>query len=308
MTPVEQPSCAIGVDVGGTKCAAGIVALADGRVMARRVQPTEPERGGEAVLATVLELLRSLLDDAKSQALAPESIGIGVAELMDASGKLASHATIDWRGIDVAARVTAATTLPTRIEADVRAAARAEARVGAGRGLRCFLYVTVGTGISSALVIDGCPYSGARGFTGTFASSPSLAPDPTGGLIALQPLESFAAGPALAVRLKMIRPEFQGTAIDVVALGEAGDEPALAIVESAGRAVGSAIAQLVNVLDPAAVVMGGGLGLAGGRYAQALESALRQFIYADGHRTVPLRPASLGIDAGWIGAALASVH
>ena len=68
------------------------------------------------------------------------------------------------------------------------------------------------------------------------------------------------------------------------------------------------MAQLVNVLDPQAIVIGGGLGLAGGRYRRNLEEALRSHIYSDHHRDLPLLDAALGVDAGWIGAALAAHH
>jgi glucokinase len=73
---------------------------------------------------------------------------------------------------------------------------------------------------------------------------------------------------------------------------------------SAGAAVGAAIAHLVNVLDPMAVVLGGGLGLAGGQYRMSLEAGLRACVWSDQHRNLPLLDGKLGPDAGWIGAAL----
>jgi len=76
------------------------------------------------------------------------------------------------------------------------------------------------------------------------------------------------------------------------------------IVVTAGRALGAAIAQLVNVLDPEAVVIGGGLGLAAGLYRRSIEEALRHHVWSDLHRNVALLSASLGNDAGIIGAAL----
>lgn len=284
---------AIGIDVGGTKIAAGVVTLPDGRVLARRLQRTEPGRGGDAVLADVIAIAAALRDEFTATA-----VGVGVAELVDYEGRVVSGATIRWEGIPVAVRVRTATGLPTCVDADVRAAARAEARLGAGRGLGDFVYVTVGTGISCALVLDGEPYRGARGLTGTFASSPTVS-DP--------PLEQFASGPAFAARLSAVRPSFDGSAVDVVALAEAGDRAARDIVTTAGRALGAAVAQLVNTLDPAAVVLGGGLGLAAGLYHASIEIALREHIWSDMHRDLPLLSATLGADAGWIGAALAAV-
>src|SRR5688572_1020625 len=92
----RRTQCAIGIDVGGTKCAAGLVALPDGKIVARRLQPTEPERGGEAVLADVIELIHSLRREGNELRVSPEAIGLGVAELVDTTGNVLSAATIQW--------------------------------------------------------------------------------------------------------------------------------------------------------------------------------------------------------------------
>jgi glucokinase len=218
-----------------------------------------------------------------------------------------SDATIAWKGLPVGDRLADASGLTVVVDADVRAAARAEARLGAGRPFGSFLFVTVGTGISSCLVSDKVPYTGARGLTGTFASSPGLIPDEACSVVSGPPLEQFAAGPSLARRLAAVRDEFAGAAPEVLALAESGDVAAAAIVDSAGQALGAAIAQLVNVLDPEAIVLGGGLGLAPGRYRATLEDALRHRVWSAYHRDIPLLSAQLGTDAGVIGAALGAM-
>jgi glucokinase len=296
--------CTIGIDVGGTKTAAGLVALPDGRVIRRRLQPTMPERGGEAVLADVVEIVRSLMDKAKQIGAEVNGIGVGVAELVGPDGRVLSEATIRWKDIDVCRRLEAETSLPTTIEADVRAAARAEAHLGAGRSFRSFLYVTIGTGISACLVLEGVPYTGAHGIAGYFASAPVLIASEGGELVGGPPLEQFAAGPALVRRLGALRPGFTG----VTVLAESGDPIAVNLVESAGRALGAAIANLVNMLDPQAIVIGGGLGLAGGKYRNSLEEALRAHVYSDCHREIPLLEAKLVRDADWIGAAIGAFY
>jgi predicted NBD/HSP70 family sugar kinase len=296
----------IGIDLGGTKCAAGLVLLPEGKVLARRLQPTEPDRDGVAVLADVVDLARSLQRQAAEMNVIPTAIGLGVAELVGVDGQVLSEATIHWQGVAIESQLRAATELPVSIEADVRAAARCEAHVGAGRPFRSFLYVTVGTGISASLVVNRVPYAGARGLTGTFASSRALIPGNDGSLVSGPPLERFAAGPALAARLAMVCPSFAGNSRDVLSLAEAEDALALAIVTSAGEALGAAIGQLINVLDPEAVILGGGLGLAKGHYRFSLESAMRTYIWSDLHRDIPLLSAEMGSDAGFIGAALAA--
>lgn len=296
----------IGIDVGGTKCAAGIVRLPDGHVLARQLQPTNADQGGAAVLADVIELVKSLQKDAAQLRVAPMAIGVGVAELIGIDGKVLSDATIKWLGISVDAELQAATGLPVTLEADVRAAARCEACLGAGRPFQSFLYVTVGTGISGSLVIDRVPYAGARGLTGTFASSRGLIPTDDGRLAAGPPLEQFAAGPAIAARFTQLNSNFCGSARDVLSLAIKGDSLAREVVTNAGTALGAAIGQLVNMLDPEAVIIGGGLGLAPGPYRVAVEAGMRDHIWSDLHRDVPLLSAEVGVDAGFIGAALAA--
>ena len=299
-------TCLIGVDVGGTKIAAGLVALPAGQVLTRRLQFTLPQRGGDAVLADVVALVGSLQDEATRLNMRPAAIGVGVAELVSPTGVILDEATIRWMGLPVSVHIESETSLPVTVEADVRAAARGEAELGAGRGLQSFLYVTVGTGISACLVLDGSPYTGARGLAGSFASSRTLIAADHGGLVAGPPLERFAGGPALASRLSALLPTFNGAAPEVLAMAAAGNNAAISVVDSAAGALGAATAHLVNVLDPQAIVIGGGLGLAAGRYRHNLERALRSHIYSDHHRDVPLLNAVLGADAGWIGAALAA--
>jgi glucokinase len=301
------PAWAIGVDVGGTKCAAGLIHWPDGRALFQATQPTDPGRGGEAVLADVIQMIRSIQHEAAGKNLPVAVIGIGVAELVSVHGSVVSAATIPWCGLPLSDRIRTATSLSVRIDADVRAAARAEALLGAGRGLGDFLYVTIGTGISAALVIDGQPYAGARGLTGTFASSPQTMAASDSAIAVAPSLERFASGPALAARMAAHPPDFSGSAKDVLELAAKGNKTARTIVETAGQALGSAIAGLVNMLDPAAVVLGGGLGLARGLYRDSLEAALRRLIWSDAHRDLPVHSAALGSDAGWIGAALCAL-
>jgi glucokinase len=249
----------------------------------------------------------SLQQEASDLHVRPTAVGVAVAELVSRGGRVCSQATIHWKGIPVAESLGTTMGLPVILEADVRAAARGEAQLGGGRGLRSFLYISIGTGISACLVIDGIPYAGARGLTGTFASSRGVFPTDDGSIVASIALEEFASGRALASRYVAADPTFAGGTPDILSLAEAGDQLAQAIVASAAKAAGSAVGQLVNMLDPEAVILGGGLGAAQGRYRDVLESAMRDQIWSDDHRDLMVRSAELGNDAGFIGAALAAL-
>jgi glucokinase len=260
------------------------------------------------VLADVILNIRALKSQAEESGNSPAACGLAVAELVSPTGELLSHATFHWQGEPLARRIALETGLPCRIDADVRAAARAEAQLGAGRGVGSFLYITVGTGISASLVLAGEPYRGARGLTGTFASSPVTFAADDDVLRTSAILEQFAAGPALARRYAALGSTFSGDARDVLQLADGGDQRAQHVVESAGAALGSAIGGLVNMLDPELVILGGGLGAAPGRYRDAVDAALRSAIYADAHRNLPLVSAALGANSGAIGAASSALH
>jgi glucokinase len=289
----------LGVDVGGTKIAAGLVDLTDGRILARHVVPTLPQRGGPAVLSDVASIVAALVAEAPSD-VRIGGIGVGVCELVSPAGVITSGYTVAWRGMPVAASLSAIA--PTVVEADIRAHALAEARYGAGRRLGTFIFVTIGTGISSCLVLDGQPHAGARGNALVLATGAFTTTCTTCGALLKPVLEEFASGPALVARYNRQKPASLTRAEEVLAAA-ADDKLAAAIVQSAGEALGVSIGWLVNVLDPEAVIIGGGLGMAEGMYWQHMVAAARAHIWADASRDVPIVRAALGSDAGVIGAA-----
>jgi len=264
-------SVAVGIDVGGTKIAAGVVDTASGAVLERRRVPTLPERGGAAVLAECAALAAELRGSGRLP------VGIALCELVDLEGRPASGDTVDWRGLDVAAAFGNPRVV---VEADVRAAAVAEARLGAATGVSPFLFVIVGTGASACLVIDGRPYAGARG--------EAL-------VLGAPPIEEVASGPALARAAGLERAE------DVLA-----DPAHAAILDGAAAALGGVLAVLANVLDPALVVLGGGLGTAPA-FRERVERALQAHVAYPREPPLPVVGSSLGVDGGMVGAALVAV-
>ncbi len=259
---------ALGVDVGGTKIAAARVDMQRGAILAARRRPTAPARGADAVLADCRALVAELTGDDVT------AVGLAVCELVDPHGRLRSAETVDWRDTDLLESFDA-------VDSDVRAAAVAESRFGAGRDEPDFLYVSVGTGVSHCLMVDGQPRLGVRGCAiGTGAPL----------------VEQWAGGLALA--------RLTGHATAEAALADPGAER---IVADGARRLGLALAALVNALDPGAIVIGGGLGLNDG-YRERVERALRAAVYDLDARELPVRPAELGRDASVVGAALAAAR
>ncbi len=302
MPDQAQPGV-IGVDVGGTKIAGGVVLLPSGQVLRREVIPTGAARGGAAVLRDVRSLLERLYGAVEGD-VEVEAIGIGVAELVDRDGVVRSAHTIDWQDTPIGGHF--ADLAPTTVESDVRAGAMAEAYLGAGRDYELWVYITVGTGISSCLVQDGRPLAGAQGNALVLASSPLSAVCPECGAQFETVLEDVASGPGLVACYNRQASTRLTRAEEVLEAAAGGDPYAQAVARSAGEALGNSVAFLVNVLDPELVVVGGGLGQAQGLYWQHFEQSLRRHIWADSSRGVALRRAELGIEAGYIGAAVAA--
>lgn len=226
---------AVGVDVGGTKVAAGLVDVDSGELVQVLREPTRAHQGGRSVL----DLCTRLVGELGREGL---PVGVGICELVDRSGQVRSGATVDWRTLDVRAALG-----PVTLGSDVRVAAVAEARFGAGRHRDPFLYVNIGTGIAHTLVQGGVPYAGAQGFAI---------------LVGAPPIEHRSGGLALS--------EAAGVDTRSVLADPAYQE----IVDAASAPLGQALAFLVNALDPEAVVVGGALGLNPG-YLARIRTAMR---------------------------------
>jgi len=214
---------AIGLDVGGTKIAGGLGRFPAGDLTSREIIPTHPGRDPAAILADVAALAHRLFVQVPSGE-PYAGVGIGVPELVDLQGQVASGQTIDWRGISLAELLAGIGGV--YVEADVRAAALAEARLGAGRPYRLFAYVTVGTGISSTLVQDGRPHAGARGNALVLGSSPMSFVCPQCDSLVAPVLEEIASGPALVRRYNQIRPGRAARGEEVLALARQDDADA----------------------------------------------------------------------------------
>ena len=297
--PLPQGRYALGIDVGGTKIAGGIVDLDSGAVLGRRQVATDYQRGGAAILADTLALAQDLKAEATRLGKTPQVLGLGVAELVNPQGQIFSDHRIQWTGLDVVG--TLSVVLPTVISADVRAAALAEARFGVGRGLSSFYFVTIGTGVSGVLVLDGVPYAGSRGAALVIANSMERHTCADCGHVTIGMVEDAASGPGLVAAYG------QGAgAEDVLAAARAGDIRALHVVDHATAQLGRILALLADGLDPQAMVIGGGLGSSAGPYFDALKGAIRRGLWDGVPNPLIVTQAALGPDAGLIGAACAT--
>jgi glucokinase len=289
---------AIGIDIGGSKTAIGLIDLDHGRVLREEVFDT-PALGetGDAFLAmmkNIVSRLRAGRDVAK--------IGIGLCELVDNSGHIVSAHRVQ---VDEAQLRSAFGDFETVvIESDVHAAALAEARFGAGRDLAQWVYVNAGTGISSVLMKGEDSYTGAHGWAVCLGMSPV---DLANGSAGSEPhiIEDCAGGAGLVREAREAGLELDSAA-DLLSAAQQGDAQAIGVLERGGHVLGNAIALLVNMLDPQRVVVGGGLATLDGPYWRALDEAARLGIWHRPAKDVQILKAHLKAQAGMIGAALAN--
>ena len=302
----SRPTHAIGVDVGGTKTAAAIVDLGNGDLIEHSVIPTGADRDGESVLSDVTNLISVVIETADRNGLILSGTGIGVAELVDLEGVVRSSQTLDWDGYDIAARSGLAGRIV--VESDVRAGAIADARFGAGVDRTSFLYVSVGTGVSTTLVINGRPWRGTHGNAIIAATGPLAFRCGHCGREQLFVPEEVASGAGMENAYANRSSQSQQSANAIIQLAEEGDELAVSIVHDASAALASVIGQTINLVDPECVIVGGGLGTATGQYWDTFTDRVERHLVARQSRDIPIFQSPLGRHGPLIGAALSVVE
>ena len=300
---IVGPAVVAAVDIGGTKTAAGLVG-ADGEVLARDSAPTPGRAGADAVLQTAADLVQRLR--AGSAATTVRAVGVGSAGVVDATSGLvlsATHVLTGWAGTDLRAELASRLGLPVAVVNDVHAHALGESRRGAGAGCPTVLFLAVGTGIGASFVVDGRVLAGAHSVAGHAGHQPS----PYAAQLACTcggrgHLEAIASGPGLVAEYHRRGGALVQDLREVAQRAAGGDPVAQAVVALGGTAVGSALAGLANVLDPHAVVVGGGVTGLG----KPWWSALRQAYLAEALPVLadlPVVESTLGLDAALVGAA-----
>jgi glucokinase len=293
-----EPAPVIGVDLGGTKILAGVVAR-DGAILRRSERPT-PLRSQEDLLAALDEIVEELLGAGEVAAL-----GFGIPSQIDqVRGMVVSSVNLPLADIDFRDRMRERFELPVGIDNDANAATIAEWQVGAGRGTRHMVMLTLGTGIGGGLILDGRPY---RGSTGAGAELGHIViehdgPPCQGDCTGRGHLEALASGTAADARAReLLGPD--ATARDLVDRAQEGDEPCREALADIGRKLGSGIGSFLNIFNPELVVVGGGFAAAGELLlGPAREIAMREAVSAP--LEAPIVLAELGADAGLVGAGL----
>ena len=293
---------AIGVDVGGTKVAAGI-ADREGR-LERRVEYQTPVGSQDELLDWLGETVDGLRTDDVA------AIGFGLPSRIDQqAGRVVGSVHIPLEGVDFRDRMSERFSLPVGIDNDANAAAIAEWKVGAGRGARNMVLLTLGTGIGGGLILDGKPYRGATGAGAELGHMVlEYGGEPCGaGCTGHGHFEALASGSAADEAAARILGAGR-TGRDLVAGARDGRPDALEGMREIGRHLGAGIGSLVNIFEPELVVLGGGLGEELDLYLDAALETMRQEALPPGRDRVRVVPAELGTDAGIVGAAFVGLE
>jgi len=303
---------AIGLDIGGTKIAGGVVTAA-GVVLERTRVPTPP-----ADEAATLAAMVAVVDELRARHPRVDAVGVGAAGMVEwPRGRLRWAPHNAYRRLELRRLLHERTGLPTVVDNDATAAAWAEACFGAGAGTDDLVLVAVGTGIGGGLVLDGAVYRGTAGLGGEVGHmivAPDGDPCDCGNRGCL---ETMASGSALGRAARAVAAADPGGRLATLAGGpqrvtgeivfqaaKEGDQAAIALFERTGYWLGVGIASLITIFDPDVVVVGGGLAATGDLLLAPARASMEWYVFGRVHRDLPLvAPARLGADAGLVGAA-----
>jgi glucokinase len=316
----------VGVDIGGTKIAAGIVDR-KGEISAQIRTPMVANRGPADALAAVLSAIHALLANAHAAEFQDLIAGIGIC----APGPLDPRAGIVinppnlpcWRNFPLAIEIEKAYRVPVKIENDANAAALAESYWGAGHGYRRIFYVSLGTGIGTGIVFDGKIYNGR---TGAAAEGGHMSIDYRGPLCGCgKPgcIEILAAGPAIArrARTKLAENNPQSIMLDYASgvisqvtseiVGKAyaaGDPLAKQVLVETADLLSLWLSNIVDLLEPEVMIIGGGVAGMLAPFFDDIQNGIAKYCINSRSREIPMLKAHYGEDSGIAGGAALCVE
>jgi glucokinase len=309
-------SVVIGVDLGGTKIATAAADF-DGSLLSKVIKPTCPERGEDAVIETIVDSVKEAASSAGASKGDIKSIGIGSPGPIDPkAGTVIFAPNLMWHNVPIVHMLEGILDLPVCLENDANVAGLGEYRFGAGKGSKNMIYITVSTGVGGGLILDGEIYAGSFGMAGEVGHTTIVNDGPLCGCGNQGCLEALAAGPAIARKAQAcilhgeetIMTEMVAGRVEEITsktVGEAalaGDLLAKEIVDKTGEYLGIGVANLINVINPDTVVIGGGVSNMGELLFAPVRRTVEKRAIKAAFEKVKIVKAGLGTDAGLVGA------
>jgi glucokinase len=296
----------IGVDIGGTKVAAGVVDE-DGKILAQALRPTPADRP-DLVAETVADVVREL-----SQERQIEAVGVGAAGFVDETRSIVRFApNLAWREEPLQKKITNLVGLPVIVENDANAMAWAESKFGAGRDQDHIVCITVGTGIGGGLILEGQLYRGRWGMGAELGHMQVVPEGKKCGCGNLGCWEQYASGNSLVAQAREIAAAEPSRAQILLGLAGGtieGEEACLEAFASLAEWLGQGMADLAAILDPGCFIVGGGVSRASDLFLDRARESFERRLTGRGHRPfADVRLAELGASAGLVGAADLARH
>lgn len=307
----------LGIDLGGTNITAGIV-QADGKIIDKKTTPTMNGRDSDAILDDMADLCNKLLEENELTIKDVKSLGIGLPGLLDKKkGVLVYANNLNFDGVNVVKEMKKRINLPVYIENDANCAAIGENTCGAADGDKNVVYVTLGTGVGAGILINGKVFDGAFGGGGEAGHMVIVAEGEMCTCGRKGCWEAYASANALRREGRIAAAKYPNSAIfrmvdgdirlieakTVFDAADEGDEIAKTIVDNYVIYVAIGLVNLVNIFQPEAIVIGGGICARGEDLINPIVEILNTRVYG-GKLKTKVVVASLGNDAGIVGAAM----
>lgn len=315
---------ALGIDLGGTNVRAAAVEASTGTVVASHKEPHR-ERSPSAVAASAARAVREVA--AAVGVAVPATVGAGVAgQCLGSTGVVLNAPNLGWRDAPFGELLSRSLSARVRVLNDLSAAALGEQRFGAARGAEDAILFFVGSGVGSGLILGGRLHEGAGGVAGEVGHVKVMprpgTPERRCGCGQVSCLEAYAGGHAIAARVREELSRGRASLIRDLAGGDlsrvrpshveeasaAGDGWAAALWDEVGELLGDAAANLATVLDPARLVLGGGVLISCPGLEERVRVRVAARVSASAARDLLVVRAALGDDAGVVGAALAAAE
>jgi glucokinase len=306
--------CFGGIDLGGSFIKAGLIDVNGNQITKFKI-PTEEHKGSDEIKVNLKKAAAHLLGFAEKKRITIKGIGVGSPGTIRYPEGLVTDATpniANWVGTRISA-IFKGFSLKIAVDNDANCMGLAEATFGAGKGTESGLYVTLGTGVGGALIMNGKLHRGASFAAGEFGHTifqydGKLCKSGRRGC-----LEGYIAAPAMIEEARRIINQKEDSGLnyrldaltpeDIFRFYKAGNRTALEIVRKNAEMVGVAIGSAVNLINPEIVVIGGGLSHGGPKYISLIRRSALQFAFRSATRKLKIVRAKFGNDAGWIGAA-----
>ena len=303
---------AIGIDLGGTSVKYALIDN-EGVFHFQGKLPSKADISAEAVIGQLVTACKETMASAQQLGVTIEGIGIGTPGIVDETNRIVLGGAENikgWENLNLADRIEAETHLPVQMGNDANLMGLGETMYGAGQGARNVVFLTVGTGIGGAVVIDGKLFNGFANRGTELGHVPLIANGEPCACGSIGCLEHYASTSALVRRFNKRAAEagrsFSGEEINgelIVRLYKEGDKLATECLDEHCDFLGHGIAGFITIFSPQRIVIGGGLSEAGDFYIQKVSERAHRYVMADCAVNTRIMAASLGNKAGSIGAA-----